>query len=220
MTRTQIANLALTKIGETQIASIDDPNEKTARTIKSLFDQTLEEVLRVHFWGFAMTARALVAEETSVGLPAELDGWENAFALPADYLRLEKVTSGGEKIDLFRIQRANGKRCLLANVDALTLHYVARVTDTAEFDPLFVQAFATLLAARLARGITGSEQLETQLMQRYETVDLPNARTANGQDSQSNENHPLAEIIAGSLTGNRSGYFGPAVIAEIDPDDE
>ena len=303
MTTTDLTNLALAKIGERAIASMDDPNDKNARHAALHFPQVRDEVLRAHFWSFALKTVRLLPEVadasydrvvtgaiwggsapsgsdpqvykpvgTSQGKPKwSLNGtplpgyelqWElneavtdkrwaiynaglrrfesydevatpelvtswtalygssgtpvfrtlldeergdytAAFALPGDFLKLEALEGDTGRIDRFRLQRANLKRCLLANADSLRLHYVSRVEEPEEYDPLFTAAFATLLASRLARAITGSEQLEQSLLQRYEQVDLPAARTADGHDSRSAENHPLEELLESSLTGRR-----------------
>jgi hypothetical protein len=215
MTKTDIANLALAKLGSTQINSIDDPNEKAARTMKAEYDQARDEVLRRADWGFALIALPIEPETGSEPLTAELCGWAHAFALPADMMRIEKITTpDGEKIDKHRKQRANGKRCILCNSNTIVLHYVARIDDPNDYDPLFLQSFATLLAARGARAITGSEEMETTLVQRYEAMDLPNARATEGQETESNENHPMNEILGGAWTGRGSFNFGHGVIAE------
>jgi hypothetical protein len=303
MTKTDLTNLALAKIGERPITSLDDPNDKNARHAALHYGQARDEVLRAHFWGFALKAVRLVPEiadasydrvaegarwggsapsgeapqtykpsGTSNGRPKwslngtplagyqieweynesftakrwgfyhaglrrfesyedvvapelvktwtlvngssappvfrtlldeERGGYEAAFGLPEDFLKLEWIEGDHGRIDRFRLQRANLKRCLLADADSLRLHYVSRVDDPAEHDPLFTAAFVTLLASRLARAITGSEQLEQALLQRYEQVDLPAARTADGHDSRSAENHPLEELLDSSLTGRR-----------------
>jgi hypothetical protein len=303
MTKTDLTNLALGKIGERAIASLDDPNDKNARHAALHFPQVRDEVLRAHFWGFALKAVRLVPEVaassydrvvtgaswggsapwgtdpqiyrplgTSQSKPkwslggTPLPGYElqyelnemftdkrwaiyhagvrrfesyekvatpelvkkwtvlagssgapvfrtlldeergehaAAFALPADFLKLEALEGDHGRIDRFRLQRANLKRCLLADAESLRLHYVSRVDEPNDYDPLFTAAFVTLLASRLARAITGSEQLEQALLQRYEQVDLPAARTADGHDSRSAENHPLEELLGSSLTGRR-----------------
>ena len=56
MTQTDIANLALSKIGETLIDDIDDTGDRRARLAKLHYEPTLREILRAHFWGFAMTS--------------------------------------------------------------------------------------------------------------------------------------------------------------------
>jgi len=217
MTKTDIANLALAKLGDKRINSLDNPNDENARTAKLHYSQALDEILRAAFWSFATTAVALVAEDPDDLTAAELDGWDYAFALPADFLKLKKITGGdpGGDLDAFELRRANGKRCLMCDAAEPFLHYVQRIDDPAAYDPLFTTALVCLLASKMARKITGSDNMETTLLQRYELVDLPGARTADGHDHRSAENHPLQEMLAGSLTGRRRGYFGPETIAEL-----
>ena len=299
MTKTDVCNLALVKIGEKTITSIDDPNDKNARHAKIHYSQARDEALRTFFWSFALTTVLLapevaldsydrVLDETTAealgvdatyaagagngGKPSWTNGdgdnlrWETAhvtygaawllydgasvlfysnedtatpelvetwtavdgsgtpefttllddqrdaftyaFALPSDFLKLKTVrNSSRQKIDAFAMQRANGKRCLLCGSDAIRMTYVQQIDTPTDYDPAFVSALVTLLASKLARAITGSDAMETQLLQRYEGIDLPAARTADGHDSQSAENHPLEEILAGNLTGAR-GSFG------------
>jgi hypothetical protein len=219
MTTTDLCNLALMKIGENTITSIDNPNDKNARHAKLHYAQVRDEVLRAHFWGFALSTVVLEAEETTTELTAELAGWGYAFLIPAGFLKLEKLTGEGRKLDRFRMQRITAGRAILAEVEEITLHYVAQVTDPDEYDPLFTAALVTLLASRLARAITGSEQLEQSLLQRYETVDLPAARTADGHESRSNENHPLEDILAGAISGQRGDLLEEPIYVQVTPTD-
>ncbi len=207
MTKTDVANLALAKLGDKRITNLDNPNDENARVAKLHYRQALDEVLREAFWSFAIVSVALVAEDEGDVTAAELLGWSFALALPADFLKLKELQGDRGKIDRFELRRANGKRCLLCNSEEPTLIYVARIDTPDEYDPLFTAALISLLASKMARAISGSDQLETTLLQRYETVDLPKARLADGHDSQSNENHPLDEMLAGSLTGTRGGAF-------------
>lgn len=200
MTRTEIANLALAKIGSETIRSIDDANVKEARHAKLHLNQAIDEVLRAHFWGFALVTVEL--DEETISTVAQIVPWTAAYALPADFLKLQEVrTVDGVKLEKFEMRRAASKRCLLTTIpDNVLLHYVARVTDPAEFDPMFIAALVTLLASKLARAISGSDQLETTLRQTYLTEDLPAARCIDGHDTQSAENNPLATLLAGNLT--------------------
>lgn len=223
MTWTDIANLALAKLGETAIASIEDPNAKGARVARLHYETVRDELLRAAFWSFARVVAVpeavTVDEEDDAAvalLAARLDGWEYAFPLPADFVKLDQITADGVKVDRFAIRRVGEVRCVLVNAEEIRLHYVARIEEVEEYDPLFRTALVTLLASRMARQMTGSEALEGELLQRYEQVDLPAARTADAQETESNENHPLQEILDGTLTGGRGGYFGHGVIAEIE----
>lgn len=138
----------------------------------------------------------------------ELLGWTHAFELPADFIKAKALyTTGGRKIDQFAIRRVSGKTCILCDCDAVSLEYVQYLGDPAAFDPLFVKAFTTLLAAKLARAISGSDDLESRFLQIFETVDLPAARTASGHETDSDENHPLRALLDGTLTPGRGDFF-------------
>ena len=292
MTKTDLTNLALAKIGERLIASLDDPNDKNARLAALHYGQARDEVLRSHFWGFALRTCELGLHEPRPrvsGVPDELGGpwingvyneygiynnrkqwrhpspvltvgmlqwsgsrwelthgpqaiyasepgafspdraeswtpqvegyfgevkvasgedplpgWKECYDLPEDFLKLRQVMGvDGERVDRFDLRLMGGKRVLLGPGEGVIIEYVSRLEEPALYDPLCTAAFATLLASRLARAITGSEQLEQSLLQRYEQVDLPAARTADGHDSRSAENHPLEELLESSLTGRR-----------------
>lgn len=293
MTKTDIANLALIKIGESLIDSIDDTGDKRARLAKLLYEPALREILRAHFWDFAMAVTDMVqawpkvmtmwegisqvklayvgtynsapswsdtgavyapgaaagrfvylngsnwtflqvdppviaigpksadrpddptaAGWSGVGPVADesdptILGFGRAFVIPADFLKLRHVLdSEGGRVEQFQRRRICGQQCLLAaGHETLMLDYVQFVDDPNAYDPLFVTAFSTLLAARLARAITGSEKAEADLLAAYLNVDLPAARTADGHDTQSAENHPLREFLDGTLTPGRGDFF-------------
>lgn len=313
MTRTDIANLALTKLGESVITDIEGTGTKAARMAHLHYDQALAEVLRAHFWGWAMstatvaakvnastpatcllsstgvnnnilltalasgTAAHLMSAKIDAGKTAEqefitfedgfldigvqtttdavnlvsminstttdaylsmvaslpetgdgtghvascartyfsggqdivIPGWTSAFELPSDFVKLRAVyDTDGIRIDKFDLARVMGVRCLVAgDYDSVVFDYVALVDDPADHDPLFTAALVTLLASKLARAITGSESMESQLRQIYVQEDLPAARCADAQDTQSGENHPLKEMLAGALTYPRGDFF-------------
>lgn len=323
MTQTDIANLALTKIGESLIDDIDDADDKNSRKAKLHYVPALKEVLRAHFWGFAMVMAhgipangygethieisgsftvdgdtvampwLYLSEIESAGYPTwrstheefpaiiylyvdgapegqarfffqgpgdsgvvpvgqwvsalfdlatmpgpggatgwepfdlepsgaagsptirlvdpadQVLGWEAAFSLPADFLKLRRVlTTDAVVIDRFDFRRVEGSACIVAGDHAaISLEYVQFLDEPDAYDPLFLQAFVTLLASRLARAITGDEKLESQLLATYEQLALSAARTADAHDSQSNENHPLKELLAGNLLGSRGDFF-------------
>lgn len=316
MTKTDIANLALSKIGETLIDDIDYTGDRRARLAKLHYEPTLREILRAHFWGFAMSAvncdpsellaitieapnlpggkqmllyagisggkamfstdgRLMIDGDTAfpwaaafwdeaepwwvvrsdqnidgtsyvewnsvedvdtpidvvtwsegggggagggslsvkvgwpVVMPEVYAGWQSGWKIPADFIKLRKLlTSDGGKIEDFDLRRIGGTRCIVSRgYSSIIMDYVQYVDDPPDYDPLFTAAFVTLLASRLARAISGSDKLEGDLRSLYETVDLPAARTADGYDSQSNENRPLREFLDGSLTGGRGEFF-------------
>jgi len=290
MTKTEISNLALAKIGQKTIGSIDDPNDKNARLCALHYAQALDELLRAGFWSFAKKGIKLTADVTAVNsyvrtvaginaaacgdwvysstvsgrpafalpglasslmswngtlwriydgtdylftstddvagpelvttwtagtagtgspvvtstFPDEIHPWEKAYALPTDFLKLRKVTTNdGLKVDKFDLRRVNARRSILADADPIRLLYVYRNDTPGDYDPSFIAALVTLLASKLARAISGSDELETTLLQRFESLDLPKARTDDGHDVDSDENHPLQDLLDGDLIGRR-----------------
>jgi hypothetical protein len=85
MTKTDIANLALSKIGESLIDDIADTGDKASRLAALHYNQARREILREHFWGFAMTQKIVTGNVAApfvsgVGIPAEMVGYYVAGA--------------------------------------------------------------------------------------------------------------------------------------------
>lgn len=164
-----ICNLALNHLGQPPVISLSDDN-KGARVMSLLFDPSRDAVLRLHPWNFA-TRRATLAQ--LVAAPAF--GFTKAYALPADYLRLLRLNDGRDTYQL----EADG---LLTDAGTAELRYIARITDTAKFEPLFVQALAAFLAAEAALPITNSQNLEQGAQARFREK-LQEARSVDGMES-------------------------------------
>ena len=138
----------------------------------------------------------------------DLRPWASAWTLPADFIKLRKIIDvAGNPIDKFDIRRIDGARRIVTGDYPEIFLDCVKYTDAPDEDPNFLQAFVTLLASRLARAITGNEELESKLLSQYEGRDLVNARLADAHDSQSNENHPLQEIIDGALINSHGSFF-------------
>lgn len=164
--KVDIANLALNILSEAPITSFTD-DIKGARVINLLFDSSRDAVLRLHPWNFAVGRQVLAQKVETPPF-----GYARIFALPSDYLRLLRLNDGK---DDYRIE-ADG---LLSDVSTAQLRYVKRVTDTARFDPLFVQALAAHLAAEGAMAITNSQSIKAQAQQEFREK-LQEARSVDG----------------------------------------
>ena len=163
-----IINRALTKLGGEPILSRTD-DSKRARTANRHYDDTRDLALAAHPWNFAIRRAVIGASATP---PAW--GYANAFPLPVDCLRLIEI----DGVDLFQVE---GRDILADATGPLRLRYIARVTDTAQFAPAFVDSFATLLAAEIAFDLTGSRSLSESLRTSFERG-LPGARNADAQE--------------------------------------
>jgi hypothetical protein len=166
---TDIANLALTKLGASPILALSDPG-KAARTINGIFDAVRDAELRERPWKFAM-ARA--------ELPALSDppafGYQRQFPLPADCLRLVQVGEGFGAFGLADYQgpdnapyQVDGGVILTDLPAPLKVRYVKRVTDVSRYDAGFTQALACRLAAEAAESLTQSPQKRQLAMSEYQ----------------------------------------------------
>lgn len=159
----QIANLALTKLGEHRILSLTD-DSKQARCINALFDLWRDAELARHRWKFALTRQQLAADAASPDW-----GYDFAYTLPSELLSLVQVgefyvPSGSKAKGPW--QREGAK--LLTDISApLKIRFVQRVTNTGLFHPLFVVAFACRLAHEACEEITQSSAKKQALAAEY-----------------------------------------------------
>ena len=165
---TTICNLALAHLGQSQIMSLDDESQ-AARFCKRFYAQTRDEVVQSHQWNFALKRTTLPQLAT-----APLSGWALQYELPVDFLRLVQL-NGYEWWQREKRWEIEG-RALLTDETTAAVRYLARVEDANFFTPLFVDALAMKLAARLAKPLTGSASAEADFLGRYEKITGPLAR--------------------------------------------
>jgi hypothetical protein len=155
----EIANRALIKLGADTIIDFLDPT-KSARTTNGMYAIVRDSELRAHRWNFAMKR---------VELPALVDtpayGFKFLYQLPDDCLRIDMVNDsylghvslGTDYRDAEVLPYAIEGRRILADFPApLKFRYISRVTDSTQFDALFVESLACRLAMEMAETLTQS----------------------------------------------------------------
>lgn len=163
-----ICNLALARLGDNAtVASIDPPEGSAqAEHCARFYAIARDSLLEMHAWKFA-TRRVQLAQ-----LSAESWNWSFAYAEPNDSLKLLAVlpVSADSDADTQEYETetdSSGNPIILTNQEAASLRYVANVTDTTVFSPLFVDSLAWLLASYLAgpviKGDTGAAMSRTCL---------------------------------------------------------
>lgn len=195
LTETDIANFALGELGGKRIADLRDADSKNARVANLHYDQARKEVLRRHRWNFAMT-RAELAQSSIT----PVWGWNYRFRLPSDHVRLAEVNHTDvwdytQQAELFDIEGDNDGTYLMLNLDYAKIRYVSDITNPERFDALFTGALTALLAAKMARAITGDDKVAAQLREEYEKYFLPTAQHTDGVETRSNENSPLMDAL-------------------------
>jgi hypothetical protein len=140
--QTEICNAALSQVGYETLTAVDTAT-KQGRVCLAAWDLVLDALLAVHQWGFTIKRADLQQV-----LPVPVYGFDYAYALPADCLRLIEVYPDTE------YQLEGGK--ILNSEDTLSCRYIARITQPGLFPPWFTVALSDMLAARICFPLEGS----------------------------------------------------------------
>lgn len=193
-TKTQLANRALAYLGEAAISDIADVTSKPARVCNEIVDGVIDEHLREHRWNCAIS-RATLAELVA----APNHGFERAFQLPADFLRLLEVN--GEQFDgSDEYLEIEDNQRLLTNQSEAKVRYVRRI-GVAEFDPMLAKAVALGLAVEIAVPLTANLPLQGQVATLHARA-LSKAKAVDAVETGSRENRPMARILDNSPLRN------------------
>ena len=139
------------------------------RAVKRSFEDVRDKLLKLHPWVFARKIAA------PARLTDSMNGWECAFALPGDCLKLLAVVVDDTALTHFEI--VDGK--LLCNHDPVHVRYTAKVTDTSKWGPIFEEAFVCRLAAEAVMSVTGNANVAAVLEQRADKAVQEGYRTGN-----------------------------------------
>ena len=180
-----IANRALSMLGEIRITSLDDDN-KPARAMKARYELLRDAELTGYKWRFAVKRVSLAA---STDVPAW--GYSLIYNRPVDDLSPIKVggafvnaetigvffESTGISTDQSPYEIIEGR--IHTNISApLDYEYIAKITDVGQFDALFVQALAARLASDAAEELTQSNTKAERADRHYKQI-LSQARRMN-----------------------------------------
>ena len=182
-----IVNNALIKIDGNTISQLGEEGVE-GELSDILYPQIRDLVLRAHPWNFAIARASLTASSSSPAFE-----YTNQYELPSDCLRAIKLYDTRES---WKVE--GGK--LLTDSAAAKLIYIKKVTDTGLFDPLFVDALATRLAAELSNSISGINSKSESLMREYKEK-LQEAKTRDGQEGTPDP------VVADSWVNSRNGDY-------------
>lgn len=196
---TQIANLALSWMGQNLINSLND-NQNEAKIMNANYELSRDKVLEDRAWTFAIRREIL-----SPVLPAPVFGEGNAFLIPSDVVRVHRVfrPTGSSISPTLQTHQLNNARWvregdkIFAREEIVWAVFIIRVTNTQLFSPGFVHALAARLAADTAMTFTENEKLQTRMEERYDTK-IGEAASADGSQGRT-------EVIQSTrLTGTRT----------------
>ena len=167
-TRLQIWNLALAKAGISR-QLVDDKvlDSPLAQTLHNLYEPTLFSFLEEHSWSFAKRTVPLTLSDY------KHIKWEFCYEYPDDCLCIRMITSKAsidtkDEIPVLYeiITNENTGRLLIGTneADAYAIYTTNNIREEA-FPSMFVQAFATRLAAEIAMAHAGDRGKHLDLLQ-------------------------------------------------------
>ena len=174
-TEVSICANALRRLGDDPIVSLTDDTER-ARLCNAFYSEARDDVLRSHPWNFSITRQQLSQLSAT-----PLYQYSYQYALPTDPFCL-RVLEMEYSDYVFKIEHLAGTgRVLLTDEGTAKIIYIARVTDTAQFDSLFIDTLTAKLSVDLAYPVTGSVQLQQNMQKLFESK-LREARSVDGQE--------------------------------------
>ncbi len=179
LSETKICNLALARIGAKRINDLDTDSTVPAIQCRTHYEQTRDALIRSHYWRFA-SARATLSQDTT---DPDFE-WDNQFILPNDFLRLKTLFGDNNTVNdkLRRSFAIEGQR-LLTNESTVEMRYIKKVTDVTEFDPLFVQVLALLLADAMVGPLAGGDEKIAARIERQLKKLMPAVRALDRQET-------------------------------------
>lgn len=185
----QLANLALLRLGERTITSLED-STTTANACNIAYSTARDALLRRHFWNFSLKRVVLAADATAPSF-----GFQSSFPLPSDFIRVKSIYNQSSDYSI------EGRNLLTDQTSSLSLVYVSKETDVTLFDPLFTDALVLLLILKIGPRIQGEGFNPAGFAQELQQV-LLDAKIADAQDSSPDQ------LEINTFTGARTGNDG------------
>jgi hypothetical protein len=185
-----ICNLALTKLGQPRIGSIDPPYTNLYGVEPDcgfVYPLARDAELRKNLWSFARSRAVLAADGSNPPFGTDDDerddngpSWADEvpmdtpqifrYKVPNDFIRAIKMK--------YEQRRIEGQYILTYEDSPINFEYIARA-DPSLFDPLFVEALACQVALQLTYKITTSDALKQTIGQEYKNA-IAEAKRVNG----------------------------------------
>ena len=154
---TDIANMALSLLGDIEITNIDQPNSTPARLCRKFYDMSVDSLAELHDWSFLLKISKLQ-------LIKKLDGGHEftyEYSMPTNFLRMVSI---GDRTFSYEIIGSS----FFTNKEDVEMLYVSSTHDPNLFSNIFTKAISYYLASTLALPLKAdikiSDYLETKAM--------------------------------------------------------
>ena len=191
-----ICNEAMDLLGAATITALTE-DSKEARLSNRRFETVRDQVLRAHPWN-AVIERKELAQDSA----APAFGFSYQYTLPTNPYCLRVLSFWNGNVDneiaaydsqnMFKVEG----RKVLTDETTCRIVYIARITDTEQYDSLLSSTIAHKLASEVAYAITGSNSIAQQMFQLYQ------ARLSEARSMDAAEGMP-DKIIADTFINSR-----------------
>lgn len=148
--KVQICNMALNTLGANPITALTD-NTEEGKLCNTFFDTLADRAMMQGSWTSTIVRTSLAQTTNTPSF-----GYANEFQLPVDPKCL-KVLNVNECVAGDKDFKIEGDK-LLSDDDTISIRYIARLTDTEDWDPLLVEAMEALLISYLAKPLTAASE--------------------------------------------------------------
>lgn len=196
---TAICNLALQRLGVSNLIADLDEDTPEAEACALWYDQKLEELLKRARWSWA-TRRALLAE---IATPDERlsELYTYVYALPTDCLKPLELSAGTSAPSAAERPKwrpewdsSTDAQVLCTEQEDAVLVYVAKIEVVTRYPADFVSALAWSLAAELALPLLKDRQVAALALQAAEAAYL--AALANDSNGSQAEDEAESTLIS------------------------
>jgi hypothetical protein len=196
-TKEDIGNMALSHLGDARINNFEEVSAE-AKECALWYDICRMEALEALNWNFARSRQALSVHSEA----APECTWSFRYKLPVKYLKMrwmENPFGRSKKRIPFEIELApvDGTRTILTNLEEATAVYTRDQTNVATFSPKFITALSHLMAARMAKGLNGTDKDQRAQYQLYNHM-ISAAMASNANEAAQDEIADADVILARS----------------------
>lgn len=164
----RICNRALFALGEEMVVELTTANSKPSRLCDAAYPAVRDAVTRRLPWNCVRRRTRLAS-----AVEPPLFGWDHAYTLPADFIRLYHIVATGDAAYV-----VEGEQLLTNQAAPLDCIYIGRLDDPTRADPLMAEIIAWSLAAEIGRAIVQDEQavarVETKLASLWQEAEAAN----------------------------------------------
>jgi len=197
----EIVQWALSELGDKEINSYPNSNNRAAEIAETHFSRSLDETLALNPWNEAMKN---VQVATGSSFSGSLE-YSQSYAIPSDNIQLYSINEEEYKYtENYDIQ---GQWILANNADSIYLKYTKRI-NASEMSTNLAHLFSLVLAKNMCMTLTKNGKLKASIVEMVEKIYLPRYKYKDGRSKHTATKMRKSNWInARYQSPRRGGYY-------------